>query len=312
MCPQGVLFRGQPEVEEETGEFDDDGSPIVRRRKADDEHLIRQTLLESRLIDAVISLPLNIFYGAGVPACLLILHKDRPAARRDQVLLVYAARHYRELAAQNELRPQDVMRILVHYHAYGDAEKVPALVAQHSQRIREQITRHELEEVERLEAEYKEHAEKLAMLDTALAETRAELAHQKTKAEKQKIETVIKKLESQRIKPAAKVAERDEHIVEARRRAEDDREAIAQVGNELGALYGDPDELLKHARVVSLDEIEENEFNLNIPRYVDTFEPEPRVEVREALEALKIAEDKVRLAEKELEKLIKTVGYAVS
>jgi hypothetical protein len=35
------------------------------------------------------------------------------------VLLVYAARHYRELSSQNELRPQDVMRILVHYQAYA-------------------------------------------------------------------------------------------------------------------------------------------------------------------------------------------------
>lgn len=70
VCPQGVLFRGQPEVEEETGEFDDDGNPIIKRRKADDEHLIRRVLLESRLIDAVISLPLNVFYGAGFrPAC---------------------------------------------------------------------------------------------------------------------------------------------------------------------------------------------------------------------------------------------------
>ena len=41
VCPQGVLFRGQPEVEEETGEFDDDGNPKMKRRKADDEHLIR-------------------------------------------------------------------------------------------------------------------------------------------------------------------------------------------------------------------------------------------------------------------------------
>jgi type I restriction enzyme M protein len=95
VCPQGVLFRGQPEVEEETGEFDDDGNPKIKRRKADDEHLIRQALLQSRLIDAVISLPLNVFYGAGVPACLIILRKDRPVARHDQVLLVYAARHYR-------------------------------------------------------------------------------------------------------------------------------------------------------------------------------------------------------------------------
>ncbi|MEO5957696.1 MAG: N-6 DNA methylase, partial [Opitutaceae bacterium] len=143
VCPQGVLFRGQPEVEEETGEFDDEGNPVIKRRKADDEHLIREALLEGRLIDAVISLPLNVFYGAGVPACLLILSKQRPKKRRDQVLLVYAARHYRELSAQNELRPQDVMRMLVHYHAYGDAAKVPRLVAQHSQRIRDQITRRE-------------------------------------------------------------------------------------------------------------------------------------------------------------------------
>ena len=39
VCPQGVLFRGQPEVEEETGEFDEDGNPKMKRRKADDEHL---------------------------------------------------------------------------------------------------------------------------------------------------------------------------------------------------------------------------------------------------------------------------------
>jgi N-6 DNA methylase len=36
VCPQGVLFRGQPEVEEETDEFDDDGNPKIKRRKADD------------------------------------------------------------------------------------------------------------------------------------------------------------------------------------------------------------------------------------------------------------------------------------
>ena len=123
VCPQGVLFRGQPEVDEETGQFDKNGNPKVKRRKADDEHLIRKALLDSRLIDAVISLPLNVFYGAGVPACLLILRKSRPVDRRDRVLLIYAARHYRELSAQNELRPQDVMRILVHCHAYGDAAR---------------------------------------------------------------------------------------------------------------------------------------------------------------------------------------------
>ena len=204
------------------------GKAIVRRRKADDEHLIRQALLDLRVIDAVISLPLNVFYGAGVPACLLILRKSRPAKRRDQVLLVYAARHFRELSNQNELRPQDVMRILVHYHAYGDAAKVPKLVKQHSGRIRQQIVQRETEEIERLQAEYQPFQDKLAKVDTELAELRAERSRQKTKADQKKTETAIHKLESQRAKPAAKLAERDERVAETRRRAEDDRREVAR------------------------------------------------------------------------------------
>ncbi|MBI3303205.1 MAG: N-6 DNA methylase, partial [Deltaproteobacteria bacterium] len=309
VCPQGVLFRGQPEVGEETGEFDDDGNPVVKRRKADDEHLIRQALLESRLIDAVISLPLNVFYGAGVPACLLILRKERPAARRDRVLLIYAARHYRELSAQNELRPQDVMRILVHYHAYGDAGKVPGLIAQHGGRIREQITQREREEVKRLEAEYQEVAEKLAKLDNDILALKADRETAAMKAEAKAIERKSEQLEKQRARFAAKIAERDERIVEARRRAEDDRQEVIKVGEELTALCSDPDELLKHARVVTLDEIVENEFNLNISRYVDTFEPEPRVEVKDALEALRNAESLVESTETELSRLLREAGY---
>jgi type I restriction enzyme M protein len=311
VCPQGVLFRGQPEVEEETGEFDDDGNPKMKRRKADDEHLIRKALLESRLIDAVISLPLNVFYGAGVPACLLILRKQRPPERRDQVLLLYAARHYRELSAQNELRPQDVMRMLVHYHAYGDAAEVGGLVAEHSGRIRKQIDLREEDEVGRLEAEYQLHADRLAALDAELAETRERQGAAKAKDEKVKVAAAVAKLEKQREKVGARVAERDERIAEARRRAEDDRKDVSTVGAELIALYADPDELLKHARVVSLDEIKENEFNLNVPRYVDTFEPEPRVQVSEALKALREAEEAAKLAEGELTRLLKQAGIDV-
>ncbi len=309
VCPQGVLFRGQPEVEEETGEFDNDGNPIIKRRKADDEHLIRKALLESRLIDAVISLPLNVFYGAGVPACLLILKKQRPPERHDKVLLVYAARHFRELSNQNELRPQDVMRMLVHVQAYGAAAKVPGLVAKHSQRIREQINAREHDEVERLEAEYADAATRLAKLDAQVAESSAELGKITGKTAKDKAEAALAKLKAQRDKAAAKIVERDEKIAEVRRRADDDRRDVEQVGTELGALYGDADELLKHARVVGIDEIAENEFNLNIPRYVDTFEPEPRVEVKDALVQLQASEQSLKAAEGALHKLLKAVGY---
>lgn len=283
-----MLFRGQPELEEETGEFDEDGNPKLKRRKADDEHLIRKGLLESRVIDAVISLPLNVFYGAGVPACLLILRKQRPAERRDKVLLIYAARHYRELSAQNELRPQDVMRMLVHYHAYGDPAKVPGLVDEHAGRIRRQIDAREAEETGRIEAEYQPLVDKLVALDA---------------------EPAAPRVEKQREKIAASLAERDERIAEARRRAEDDRKDVAAVGDDLTALYADPDELLKHARIVGLDELEENEFNLNIPRYVDTFEPEPPVEVKDALKALREAEAAAKASQNELSRLLTEAGY---
>jgi type I restriction enzyme M protein len=195
VCPQGVLFRGQSEVEEETGEFDDDGNPKMKRRKADDEYQIRKALLDARLIDAVISLPLNVFYGAGVPACLLILRKQRPPERRDQVLLIYAARHYRELSAQNELRPQDVMRMLVHYHAYGDAAKVPGLVREHAGRIGRQIDVREEEETGRIAAEYQAVAEKITALAAELAEVRRSESTAGTKQEKAKLASVIARTE---------------------------------------------------------------------------------------------------------------------
>jgi type I restriction enzyme M protein len=267
-------------------------------------------LLESRLIDAVISLPLNVFYGAGVPACLLILSKQRPLERHDKVLLVYAARHFREVSNQNELRPQDVMRILVHVQAFGEAAKVPELVSHHSGRIREQVNAHEYDEVERVEAEYADAAARLAKLETEVAEKRAELKKLAAKTARNHAEAALAKLEGQRNKTLAKISERDEKIAEARRRAENDRHDVEKVGAELGALYGDADELLKHARVVDVGEIEENEFNLNIPRYVDTFEPEPRVEVNHAMKALSDTQNELATAEAKLRDLLGAAGYA--
>ncbi len=149
---------------------------------------------------------------------MLILRKDRPKDRRDKVLLVYAARHYRELSNQNQLRPQDIMRMLVHYHAYGDAAKAKELVARHSERIRKLISHQEQEEVDRVTTLYQEHDDKLAELN------------------------------KQAEKSTAKLVERDEIIAEARRRAEEDRMAVVEVGGELIELYADPNELVTHTR----------------------------------------------------------------
>ena len=309
VCPQGVLFRGQPEVEEETGELDGKGNPKVRRRKADDEYLIRKALLELKVVDAVLSLPLNVFYGAGVPACLLILRKQRPPERHDKVLVVYAARYFRELSAQNELRPQDVMRILVHLHAYGDAVKVPHLVAMFSQYIGEQINAREYDEVERLEAEYGNHVSSLEKVSAATAVAKKKMEESKGTTEKGKAAIAIAKLEAQRVKLASKLAERDEKITEARRRAQGDRDEVKQIGLELGNVYADRDELLKHARVVDLAEINDNDFNLNISRYIDTFEPEARVDVAVALKSLLDSQKALDNAERKLQGLLAKAGY---
>ena len=309
VCPQGVLFRGQPEIAEETGDFDARGEPKNKRRKADDEHLIRKALLDSRLIDTIISLPLNVFYGAGVPACLLIIRKLRPVERRDKLLLIYAARHFREHSAQNELRPQDVMRMLVHYHAYGDSTKAPGLVAKHSERIHQQIDRIEEDEVGRIEAEYQPEIDRLAELELELANERDKELTAEAKRDKAKAARAVARLMKQRDKITEKILERDELIAEARRSAEDDRKDVSTVSEELLALYTDPEELRKDARVVDIEEVEANDFNLNVPRYVDTFEPAPRLDIRDALKALHQANAAAQSAQKELDRVLESIGY---
>lgn len=180
---------------------------------------------------------------------------------------------------------------------------------EHAGHIRRQIDSREEEEAGRIEAEYQPQAGKLVALDAELAEARRAESAATTKQDRAKAAGAVARLEKQHEKLAAKLAERDERIAEARRRAEDDRKDVAAVGKELLALYADPDELLKHARVVGLDEIAENEFNLNIPRYVDTFEPEPRADVKDALKALREAEAAAKAAEATLSSLLQRAGF---
>ena len=65
-----------------------------------------------------------------------------------------------------------------------------------------------------------------------------------------------------------------------------------------------PAELAKHARVVESDEIEENEHNLNIPRYVDTFEPEEPIDMAATVKALQSASIRQQAAEKAIKALL--------
>ena len=312
VCPQGVLFRGQPATEEEEADAEADDKPKARKRKADDEHLIRKSLIDRRFVDAVIALPLNIFYGAGVPACLLIIDKARPKKRRDKLLLVYAARHFRELSNKNQLRPQDVMRVLVHYHAYGDATKAAKLVAEHGARLKSQIEFDRDEEVGRIQAEFEERFPKQNPSPTPPLR-REGLNPADSPAPPPFLGEGVGGRGSSSSKPnkarAAAEAEQNERIAEATKRAGEEREAIDAVGAELVALYANPAELAKHARVVDVNEVIENEYNLNIPRYVDTFEPEAPIDVAAALKELDAAEQARADAETRLRELLKGVGY---
>lgn len=95
ILPHGVLFRGASEGR------------------------IRQAIIEQfNFLDAVIGLPTNLFYGAGIPACILIFRKDR--GTNDKVLFVDASGdgHYEKGKNQNILRDEDVQKIVDTYKAY--------------------------------------------------------------------------------------------------------------------------------------------------------------------------------------------------
>lgn len=95
VMPHGVLFRGGEEKDAR-------------------EHFIRQGWL-----DAVIGLPSGLFYGTGIPACILVMNKQDAATRRD-VLFINADREYREGKAQNFLRPEDMAKIVDVYRRRQD------------------------------------------------------------------------------------------------------------------------------------------------------------------------------------------------
>ncbi len=305
VCPQGVLFRGQPQIDP-----NEDDLSSRRKRKADSEYLIRRALLDAHLVDAVISLPLNVFYGATVPACLLLLRRNRPQIRQDKVLLIYAARDYRELSAQNELRPQDVMRILVHYYTYGDTAKLPGILQQQVLRIDDQIYQREADNIALLQAEYEECDANLREVAQQLRAAQSNTEAALSTAQRRRAVALLTSTNRQQAATLAQLAERDERIAEVQRRAQEDRDDVKRVAQELSTAYADEDELVKYARVVSLSEIEENEYSLNLPRYIDTFEPADCVPVPEAMSVLAEASGRLREAQESLSTLMGDFGYA--
>lgn len=170
VAPHGVLFRGASEGR------------------------IRQAVIEKNLIDAIIGLPENLFYGTSIPACIVVFKRGRTTT---DVLFIDASKEFKKEKAKNKLRdgtngePNDIKRIVDTYRAFVNGEN----------------------------------------------------------------------------------AEQE-----------------------------------KSSHVASLSEIEENEYNLNIPRYVDTFEEEELIDLESVNKEIADIKGQIAALEKEMEQCMKELG----
>ncbi len=153
VLPHGVLFRGAAEAH-------------IR------EYLIR----DLNVLDAVIGLPAQIFYGTGIPTSIVVLKKGR---KTDDVLFIDASQHYEKVKTQNKLRAEDVDRIVSTYRErtaqpkYSHVAKLDELKTNgYNLNIPRYVDTFEAEEAVDLKAVAKE----LVALEKGMKETDADLA----------------------------------------------------------------------------------------------------------------------------------------
>lgn len=89
--------------------------------RSGDEREARKYFIDHGYLEAIIGLPGNLFYGTGIPACILVMNKEG-AAKRKSVLFINADREYSEDKAQNHLRPEDIDKII---NAYRKGKNIP-------------------------------------------------------------------------------------------------------------------------------------------------------------------------------------------
>jgi type I restriction enzyme M protein len=104
VVPHGVLFRGGAEGR------------------------IREGMLKADVIEAVIGLAPNLFYGAGIPAAILIIRKAKPTERQGKVLLINGDTTFQPGKAQNFLTDANVRTLADAFHSFADIEKLARAV----------------------------------------------------------------------------------------------------------------------------------------------------------------------------------------
>lgn len=93
------------------------------------EGQIRRNLLEMDLLETIIGLGPNIFYGAGLAPCILVFRQTKSRQHRNKVLFVDASKEFRTGRAQNELLPEHIDNIYEWVHAYEDRDGVCRVVS---------------------------------------------------------------------------------------------------------------------------------------------------------------------------------------
>lgn len=104
ILPHGVLFRGNSEAE------------------------IRKALIQRRYIKGIIGLPPNLFYGTGIPACIVVVDK-RDAHSREGIFMIDASHGFLKDGAKNRLRDQDIHKIVDAFSKFLEIPKYSKMVS---------------------------------------------------------------------------------------------------------------------------------------------------------------------------------------
>jgi type I restriction enzyme M protein len=152
VVPNGVLFRGASEA-------------VIRRR-----------LVEENLLDGVIGLPANLFFGVGIPAALLFFRRGK---KDDSVLFIDASREFEKGKNQNKLRLEDVEKIVATWRERLDVPRYArratlADIAGHDYNLNIPLYVDTFEEKEAVDLKVVQA--EIERIEAELADTRTELA----------------------------------------------------------------------------------------------------------------------------------------
>ena len=238
---------------------------------------------------------------------------------------------HQHASPQSLLRRADCLRILLPWRAFGDLTKALEILPAEGKAILDEIAHDRDHALQEISEAYDTLISALPVLkdeanslstdgfkswqvnpDTAhpiwgkLADVKLDKTVLKdlTKQTKDEAKARLKIVKAQ-VKALEKLEkERDERVAEISRRADRETAEVQESIDDLQRICTDPDEARRYFVVAEKAEIEENEYNLNLPRYVDTFEPEEEIDLDTALKAFEVTKKDCDAARMHLAKLL--------